>query len=198
MTAASGAVGPLVGAAAKSSSGPQTILIFALIGAAFYFLIYRPQQRKAKAAREQGNSFVVGDEVVTAGGIVGRVLDISEDRVTLETSVGASFVVLRPYVLRKLEPVEPPSDVVDGSVDDEPEPPSGPPELQGPADTRTSAEDHPASGSDDATSKDTPVKGNRSKGAPSTGSRDPKGPTTPPPDEDPDDDASGADGPPII
>ena len=52
---------------------------------------------------------------MTAGGIVGRVLDITDDRVTLETSVGASFVVLRPYVLRKLEPVEPPSDVVDGT-----------------------------------------------------------------------------------
>jgi preprotein translocase subunit YajC len=200
MTAASGAVGPLVGAAAKSSTGPQTILIFALIGAAFYFLIYRPQQRKAKAAREQGNSFEVGDEVVTAGGIVGRVLDISDDRVTLETSVGASFVVLRPYVLRKLEPVEPPSDVVDGSDDDhEPEPPSGPPELEGTTDAQASAENHPASGSDDANSNDAPVKGDRSKGSPSTGSRDPKGPTTPPPVEDPDDtDASGADGPPII
>ena len=44
---------------------------------------------------------------MTAGGIVGRVLDIEDDRVTLETSVGASFVVLRPYVLRKLEPVVP-------------------------------------------------------------------------------------------
>jgi hypothetical protein len=77
----------------------------------------------------------VGDEVVTAGGIVGRVLDVTDDRVTLETSVGASFVVLRPYVLRKLEPAEPPSDVVDGDGDAEdehdderhPEPPTDPP-----------------------------------------------------------------------
>jgi len=53
--------------------------------------------------------------VVTAGGIVGHVIDIDGDRITLETSVGASFVVLRPYVLRKLEPPVP---VVDDAEDD--------------------------------------------------------------------------------
>jgi len=184
MTAASAAFGPLLGAAtqpAKQGFNP-TILIFVVIGAAFYFLIYRPQQRKQKAARELGNTFEVGDEVVTAGGIVGQVLDISDDRVTLETSVGASFVVLRPYVLRKLEPVVPPSDVVDGPDDDhEPEPPSAPPALA------------------DASSEDSPSKDSPSKEVPSKEVPDAKGPTTPPPADDPDGhDASGADGPPII
>ena len=142
MTAALAPGSALVGAAAKSSTGGSTtILLFVVIGAAFYFLIYRPQQKKQRAAREATNSFEVGDEVVTAGGIVGRVLDIDDDRVTLETSVGASFVVLRPYVLRKLVPAEPPADVVDGDdghdavdgddshgQDHDPEPPDGPPE----------------------------------------------------------------------
>ncbi len=112
MTAAHTAL--VAAAAAKpKSSGASSILIFVVIGAAFYFLIYRPQQKKQKAARSVDNTFEVGDEVVTAGGIVGHVLDITDDRVTLETSVGASFVVLKPYVLRKLEPAEPPTDVVD-------------------------------------------------------------------------------------
>src|ERR1700730_10967584 len=104
MMAALSFVAPLMGAAAKKSSGNPTLLIFAAIAAAFYFLIYRPQQRKSKAARAQNNSFDVGDEVLTAGGIVGHVIDIDGDRVTLETSVGASFVVLRQYVLRRIEP----------------------------------------------------------------------------------------------
>lgn len=97
-------VAPLLAATTKKTSGSPILLIFIAIAAAFYFLIYRPQQRKAKALREQGNAFDVGDEVLTAGGIVGHVIDIDGDRVTLETSVGASFVVLRQYVLRKLEP----------------------------------------------------------------------------------------------
>ena len=184
MTAASAMIGPLIGAATKSSkSSFPTILIFAVIGGAFYFLIYRPQQKKQKAARELGSSFDVGDEVVTAGGIVGRVLDITDDRVTLETSVGASFVVLRPYILRKVEPVVPPTDVVDGADqdehdgDDQPEPPATPPALG------------------DATG-DVPAKGTTAK---SKGTTDSKEPTTPPPANDPDGtDASGADGPPLI
>jgi preprotein translocase subunit YajC len=95
---------PLLGATSKSTSSSSSIyLIFIVIGAAFYFLIYRPQQRKAKALREQSSAYDVGDEVLTAGGIVGHIIDIDGDRVTLETSVGASFVVLKPYVLRKLE-----------------------------------------------------------------------------------------------
>ncbi len=96
----------LAAAAAKKSSGSPALLIFVIIAAGFYFLIYRPQQRKAKAVREQTKSFDVGDEVLTAGGIVGHIIDIEDDRVTLETSVGASFVVLRQYVLRKLEEPE--------------------------------------------------------------------------------------------
>jgi preprotein translocase subunit YajC len=105
MIAALTLAAPLVGAAAKKSgSGSSTILIlYAVIGGAFYFLFYRPRQRKAKEAREQKNDFDVGDEVLTAGGIVGYVIDIDDDRVTLETSVGASFVVLKQYVIRRLE-----------------------------------------------------------------------------------------------
>ncbi len=108
----------LAAAAAKKSSGSPALLIFVLIAAGFYFLIYRPQQRKAKAVREQTKSFDVGDEVLTAGGIVGHIIDIQDDRVTLETSVGASFVVLRQYVLRKLEepePAEPDEELSDDS-----------------------------------------------------------------------------------
>jgi len=106
MTAALGLVVPLLGAAAKKSSGSPALLIVVVIAAGFYFLIYRPQQRKAKVLREQTKSFDVGDEVLTAGGIVGHIIDIEGDRITLETSVGASFVVLRQYVLRKLEEPE--------------------------------------------------------------------------------------------
>jgi preprotein translocase subunit YajC len=170
MTAAPAAFGPLLTAATTTSKGfNPSILIFVVIGAAFYFLIYRPQQRKQKAAREVGNSYDVGDEVVTAGGIVGRVLDIADDRVTLETSVGASFVVLKPYVLRKLEPLVPPTDVVDGTEDDDDQP--VPPPLPPVADDAPETAEAP----------------------------DPKGPTEPPPADEPDDtESSGTDGPPII
>jgi len=111
-------VGALAGATSKTttSGGSSIIYVLLIVGVGFYFFIYRPQQRKAKAVRERSNAFEVGDEVVTAGGIVGHVIDIDGDRVTLETSVGASFVVLRPYILRKLEP---PGVVDDAAAGDE-------------------------------------------------------------------------------
>jgi len=123
MTAALALAVPLLAAAAKKSSGSPVLLIFVVVAAGFYFLIYRPQQRKAKVLREQTKSFDVGDEVLTAGGIVGHIIDIEGDRVTLETSVGASFVVLKQYVLRKLEepePMEPDEVEDDEEYDDEP------------------------------------------------------------------------------
>lgn len=98
---------PLLAAAAKkSSSSLITFLPIIVIAVAAYFFFLRPQQQKAKRAREQVQQFDVGNEVLTAGGIVGHIIDIEDDRVTLETSVGASFVVLRPYILRRLD-IEP-------------------------------------------------------------------------------------------
>jgi preprotein translocase subunit YajC len=113
---------PLLAAAAKkSSSSLVTFLPIIVIAVAAYFFFLRPQQQKAKRAREQVQQFDVGNEVLTAGGIVGHIIDIEDDRVTLETSVGASFVVLRPYILRRLdiEPVtEPGADEHDEHDDD--------------------------------------------------------------------------------
>jgi preprotein translocase subunit YajC len=121
MTAAPALVASLFGASSKSSSSGSSSAIFylfILIAVGFYFLVLRPQQRKAKALREQQNTFEVGDEVLTAGGIVGSVIDIDGERVTLETSVGASFVVLRQYVLRRIEPPAPESDTYDDEHED--------------------------------------------------------------------------------
>jgi preprotein translocase subunit YajC len=110
----------VAGTATKKSSGiSPIIIIYAVIAAGFYFLYYRPRKRKAQAAREQTAAWEVGDEVLTAGGIVGYIIDIDGDRVTLETSVGASFVVLKQYVLRKIEPVVPVDDEFDTDMDDE-------------------------------------------------------------------------------
>jgi preprotein translocase subunit YajC len=120
MTAALAHLG-LEAAAKKSSGSSATLLIFLVVGAAFYFLFFRPQQRKAKALRQQGKTFEVGDEVLTAGGLVGHVLDIDGDRVTLETSVGASFVVLKQYVIRTIEEPVPGTEDSDEAYEPEPD-----------------------------------------------------------------------------
>ncbi len=152
MIAALSLVAPLLAAAAKKSNGSSAYLIIIVIGAGFYFLIYRPQQRKAKLAKEQVKTWDVGDEVLTAGGIVGHIIDIDGDRVTLETSVGASFVVMKQYIIRKLEEPEPEEpdedegyeDEETGEYDDEPELAEGDDEIDDTEDDGDEEEDHPA------------------------------------------------------
>ncbi|NBU25049.1 MAG: preprotein translocase subunit YajC, partial [Gammaproteobacteria bacterium] len=57
----------------------------------FYFLLIRPQQKKAKEHQAMLAALSVGDEVVTAGGIVGKVTAIGEGFVTLEVAPGVNL-----------------------------------------------------------------------------------------------------------
>jgi len=50
----------------------------------FYFLLIRPQQKKDKKIREMRSNLVVGDHIITIGGIVGKVTKIKEDDITIE------------------------------------------------------------------------------------------------------------------
>lgn len=53
--------------------------------AIFYFLIIRPEKKRAQKEKNMRESLQVADEVVTTGGIVGRVLSVQEDTILLET-----------------------------------------------------------------------------------------------------------------
>ena len=59
-----------------------TLLLFIVL---FYFLLIRPENKKKKALTEMRDSLSVGDEVTTIGGIVGKVVHIKDDLVTIET-----------------------------------------------------------------------------------------------------------------
>jgi preprotein translocase subunit YajC len=67
-----------------SSSGFAPLLMMVVFIAIFYFLLIRPQQKKAKDHQAMIARLSVGDEVVTGGGILGRVVDLGDSFVTLE------------------------------------------------------------------------------------------------------------------
>ncbi len=56
------------------------ILMFVI----FYFLLIRPQQKRAKQHQEFLNSLRKGDSVITSGGLIGKIVDINGDEVTLD------------------------------------------------------------------------------------------------------------------
>jgi len=70
------------------------ILIFAI----FYFLLIRPQQKRAKDHRALLSSLKVGDQVLTNGGIYGRVTGLRDDVVTLEISDKVRVKVSRGHI----------------------------------------------------------------------------------------------------
>ncbi|MAL80161.1 MAG: preprotein translocase subunit YajC [Sneathiella sp.] len=61
--------------------GLAQLLPLVLIGVVFYFLLIRPQQKRAKAHREMIGAVRRGDSVVTAGGIMGKVTKVRDDNV---------------------------------------------------------------------------------------------------------------------
>jgi preprotein translocase subunit YajC len=66
--------------------------------AIFYFLLIRPQQRKAKEHRQMLDNLKRGDRVVTAGGLIGEIIAISDQIITLEISDKIKVEVGRAYV----------------------------------------------------------------------------------------------------
>ena len=83
-------------------SGNVTFLIsLALMVAIFYFLLIRPQQRRARQQRELVGSLAVGDEVVTIGGMFGTIQAMDEESVTLDVGSGTRVRFLKQAIARK-------------------------------------------------------------------------------------------------
>ncbi|MES2125357.1 MAG: preprotein translocase subunit YajC [Gemmatimonadota bacterium] len=79
----------------------MTVLLVQIlaIGAVFYFFIIRPQSAARKKAEEMLGALKKGDDVTTAGGIVGRVVSVKENLITIESG-SASLVVERARIVR--------------------------------------------------------------------------------------------------
>ncbi len=83
-------------------AAPQGSLIdlwpLVLIFIAFYFLLIRPQQKKQKAHNEMVAALQVGDEVMTAGGILGRITGVSDHYAVVQISDNTEIKVQKSSV----------------------------------------------------------------------------------------------------
>ncbi|HCJ56510.1 MULTISPECIES: preprotein translocase subunit YajC [Lutispora] len=71
----------------------STILMYVAILGIFYLLLIRPQRKKDKQIQEMRSNIKEGDEILTIGGIYGKVLNVKDDAVTIE--VGADKTKLK-------------------------------------------------------------------------------------------------------
>jgi preprotein translocase subunit YajC len=88
-----------------SGSDVATLLFFVVIAGVFYVFFIRPRSQAVRRQRDTLMELSAGDEVLTAAGIFGTVLDVEPDRVTLETAPGTRITVVRSTIARKI--VEP-------------------------------------------------------------------------------------------
>lgn len=67
--------------------GIAVMLIYMLIiFGAMYFLVIRPQRKKQKAEEKMRSELQIGDEIITVGGVYGRIVSIKEDSLVIESS----------------------------------------------------------------------------------------------------------------
>jgi preprotein translocase subunit YajC len=79
--------------AAPQGGGMMQIGFLVAIFALFYFMLIRPQTRRAKEHREMVAKLAPGDEVVTNGGMLGRISEVGDSFVTLQVSSGVAVQV---------------------------------------------------------------------------------------------------------
>ena len=76
------------------------IIFYVLIFAAMYFLMIRPQRKKAKEEKQMRENLQVGDEIVTIGGIYGRVVSLKEDTIVIESKSDHSKLTIARWALQ--------------------------------------------------------------------------------------------------
>jgi preprotein translocase subunit YajC len=79
-----------------------SLLPLALIFVLFYFLLIRPQQKRAKQHKSMVADMKIGDEVATNGGLLGRVIELDENRITLKVATGVDVQVQRHAIAQMI------------------------------------------------------------------------------------------------
>jgi len=101
-------------AASSSSGGNYTLLLMMVVlFGAMYFLMIRPQQRRRREMEAMQSSIGPGEEVITVGGLYGKVVDMDDETITLEVAPGVTNRFARGAINR----VVPKPGVADSTTD---------------------------------------------------------------------------------
>jgi preprotein translocase subunit YajC len=82
--------------------GMFNILFLVGFGLIFYFFMWRPQAKRAKDHKNLIAGLAKGDEVITAGGIIGKVVRLTDDYVVLEVNEGTELKFQKAHVAAEL------------------------------------------------------------------------------------------------
>ena len=89
---------PIQAAAGGSMGGMALVAQLVLLFAVMYFLIIRPQQKRAKAHAAKIEAVVKGNEVVTGGGLIGKVTKVADDHIEIEIANGVRVKAVKSTI----------------------------------------------------------------------------------------------------
>lgn len=93
----------LTPSSSESGGGMITLLPIIAMVAIIYFLLIRPQQKEHKRHQAMISTLKKGDEVITAGGVYGRITALNEEKITLKVSDNTKIVVERGKIAQVRE-----------------------------------------------------------------------------------------------
>ena len=79
-----------------------TLLPLALLAIVFYFFLYRPQKKQEKEVADMRSSVELGDVIVTAGGIVGMVVKVTDEMLLIETSGNRTKIQIQKWAVHSI------------------------------------------------------------------------------------------------
>lgn len=102
-------------AAGGAGSIVSTVAMLAIFLGVMYFFMIRPQRKQEKEIADMRSNLLIGDEITTNGGIIGRIVHIKDDIVTIETGADRVRIKVRKWAIA----------TVDKKIDAKPEVPKG-------------------------------------------------------------------------
>ena len=94
--------------------GPLVLIVVLM-----YFILIRPQRKKQKEEQKMRNSLRVGDEITTIGGICGRVVNVKEDGLIIETGADRNKMSIKKWAIQSVDTVHDTTDNDDDDDDDD-------------------------------------------------------------------------------
>ncbi|AEH33900.1 preprotein translocase subunit YajC [Vibrio anguillarum] len=88
------------GEGASQGGGYEMLIMLGMFAVIFYFMIYRPQAKRVKEHKSLMAAMTKGDEVLTSGGLVGKITKIAEDSdyISIELNVNNEIVIKKDFI----------------------------------------------------------------------------------------------------
>lgn len=91
-------------ATTSAGSSPYTgIIMLVVMFAVFYFVIIKPQKKKDKEVKQMRDSATVGDDIITIGGIHGKIVKVGDDTMVLELSHAKQRITVSKWAIGSVE-----------------------------------------------------------------------------------------------